>query len=92
MNDSIEENRNFLFIKIIQSGEIEKIPLNQVHLDMKFNLLYLPLLKSLKISKENIILSNKEGVALTNKDLNLPVKKIVEKFGNIINLYYEKIF
>jgi hypothetical protein len=43
------------------------------------------------LSKKDIFFTNDEGRALNNMDLNLPLNKIIEKFGKKINLYYEKI-
>ncbi len=91
MNDSNSHISYFLAIKIIQSGEIKKIPLNDVNLSKIFKEFYISIIKDLKLSKKDVFLSIDSGITLTNSDLNLTVEKIIKRFGNKINLYYEKI-
>lgn len=71
----------FLFLKIIQSGEIIKIVLTETNLKQKFKEFYVPILKRLKLKEKNVFISNKEGKMLGNSDLELPLKVISEKFG-----------
>ena len=78
-------------IKIIQSGKIKSFSLTESNLNKKFREVYTPLIKELKLSKKDIFFTNDEGRALNNMDLNLPLNKIIEKFGKKINLYYDKI-
>jgi hypothetical protein len=85
------KNEEFFVLKIIQSGEIKSFSLSEENLNKTFKELYLPIIKELKLKKKDIFLSNDAGKALTSLDLNLSLKEILEKFGNKINLYYEKI-
>ncbi len=82
----------FLFLKIIQSGEIIKIVLTETNLKKKFKEFYVPILKRLKLKEKNVFISNKEGKMLGNSDLELPLKVISEKFGYRLKLYSEKVF
>ena len=82
----------FLFLKIIQSGEIIKIVLTETNLKQKFKEFYVPILKRLKLKEKNVFISNKEGKMLGNSDLELPLKVISEKFGYRLKLYSEKVF
>ena len=86
-NNTLEDFK----IKIIQSGNVKSISLNESNLNTQFRELYTPLIKELKLSKKDIFFTNDQGKALTDMDLNLPLIKIIEKFGYKINLYYEKI-
>ncbi len=91
MNNSNLKNDEFFIIKIIQSGEIKSFSLTNENLSKKFKDLYFPVIKGLKIKKKDVFLSNDAGRALDSIDLNLSLKEIIEKFGNKLNLYYEKI-
>ncbi len=82
----------FLFLKIIQSGEIIKIVLTETNLKKKFKEFYVPILKRLKLKEKNVFISNKEGKMLGNSDLELHLKVISEKFGYRLKLYSEKVF
>ena len=82
----------FLFLKIIQSGEIIKIVLTETNLKKKFKEFYVPILKRLKLKEKNVFISNKEGKMLGNSDLELPLKVISEKFGYRLKLYSETVF
>jgi len=82
----------FLFLKIIQSGEIIKIVLTETNLKKKFKEFYVPILKRLKLKEKNEFISNKESKMLGNSDLELPLKVISEKFGYRLKLYSEKVF
>ncbi len=82
----------FLFLKIIQSGEIIKIVLTETNLKKKFKEFYVPILKRLKLKEKNVFINNKEGKMLGNSDLELPLKVISEKFGYRLKLYSEKVF
>lgn len=85
------KNEEFFVLKIIQSGEIKLFSLSEENLNKKFKEFFFPIIKELKLKKNDIFLSNDAGKAFSNIDLNLTLKKIIEKFGNKINLYYEKI-
>ena len=91
MNDSINENIEFLIIKIVQSGEILKIPLHERNLKKQFRQMYLPLLKDYKLKEKDVFFSNEQGKTMVDFHLNLSVKEIVEKFGQKLKLYYEQI-
>jgi hypothetical protein len=87
-----KKNMEFLFLKIIQSGETIKIELTSMNLRKKFKDFYKPILKKLKLKEKNIFISNKEGKMLRNSDLELPLHVISKKFGCRLNLYSEKVF
>ena len=91
MKNLTNDNLADFKIKIIQSGNVKPFSLTERNLNTQFRELYAPLIKELKLSKKDIFFTNDQGKALTNMDLNLPLIKIIEKFGNKINLYYEKI-
>ncbi|TFG15162.1 MAG: hypothetical protein EU535_01985 [Promethearchaeota archaeon] len=91
MKNLSNDNSADFKIKIIQSGNIKSFSLTESNLNTQFRELYAPLIKELKLSKKDIFFTNDQGKALNNIDLNLPLFKIIEKFGNKINLYYEKI-
>ena len=85
------KNDESLIIKIIQSGEIKSFSVTEENLNKKFKEIYLQIIKGLKLKRKDIFLSNDAGRALSSLDLNLTLKEILEKFGNKINLYYEKV-
>ena len=91
MNESESENIDFFLIKIVQSGEIERISLIDQNLNKKFKEIYYSLLKQLRFKEKDILLSSDEGKALSDLDLKLSLKEIIEKFGPSLNLYNEKI-
>ncbi|MFX1446165.1 MAG: hypothetical protein ACFFHV_22400 [Promethearchaeota archaeon] len=78
-------------IKIIQSGELKTIPLIDENLKTPFKEIYFPIIKELKLKHKDVFLCNDAGKALTNADLDFSLSKIHKKYGNKINLYYEKI-
>lgn len=82
----------FLFLKIIQSGEIIRIALTDMNLKKNLKEFYVPILKRLKLKEKNVFISNKEGKMLRNSDLELPLKVISEKFGYRLKLYSETVF
>jgi hypothetical protein len=92
MNESYNQENEFLSFKIVQSGEIIKISLTTSILGKKFNDIYFSLLKELKLKQENTYISNQEGKMIGITDLDLPVKDIVRKYGVELKLYYERIF
>lgn len=87
-----KKDKEFLFLKIIQSGETIKIELTDMNLRKKFEDFYKPILKELKLKEKNVFISNKEGKMLRNSDLELPLNLISEKFGYRLNLYSERVF
>lgn len=82
----------FLFLKIIQSGEIIKIVISDKNLKKNLKEFYVPILKELKVKEKDVFISNEEGKMLGNYDLELPLNLIFKKFGNNLKLYSEKIF
>jgi hypothetical protein len=90
MNELKDDKLDIFYIKIIQSGIIKSYSLHKI-IDRKFNEVYIPLLKDLKINKRDVLLTNENGKALGDYELNLPIPQIIKKFGYKINLYCEKI-
>ena len=86
------EQEKFLSFKIIQSGEIIKISLNQTNLRKKFQEIYLSLLKKLKLKHKDAFLSNDEGKMIGIPDWDLSLEGIINKFGRKLRLYCEKVF
>jgi len=82
----------FLFLKIIQSGEIIKIALTDMNLKKNLKEFYVPILKKLKLKEKNVFISNVEGKMLGNSDLELPLNIISKKFGNRLKIYSEIVF
>jgi len=87
-----KEDKEFLSFRIIQSGEIKKVPLTPVNLKINFRDIYLSLLKELKLKQKDTFLSNEEGKMIRIPDLSLSLEEIVHKFGPMLKLYSEKIF
>ena len=92
MDDLNIEEEKFLSFKIIQSGEIKNLLLNEANLRRKFNGIYFSILKELKLNPRDTYLSNEEGRMIGNLDLNLSLEEVVKKFGYNLKIYYEKIF
>ena len=92
MDDLNIEEEKFLSFKIIQSGEIKNLSLNEANLRRKFNKIYFSILKELKLNPKDTYLSNEEGKMIGNLDLNLSLEDMVKKFGYKLKIYYEKIF
>ncbi|MCK4379680.1 MAG: hypothetical protein KAW51_00970 [Candidatus Lokiarchaeota archaeon] len=92
MDDLNIEEEKFLSFKIIQSGEIKNLLLNEVNLRRKFNEIYFSILKEFKLNPRDTYLSNEEGRMIGTLDLNLSLEEVVKKFGYILKIYYEKIF
>jgi hypothetical protein len=91
MNNTKHQEKQFLFIKIVQSGESIKISLTEKNLPIEFKEIYLPLLQELKLKQKNVYISNEDGKMIGNFDFNLPLEEIIQKFGNKLKLYYEKV-
>ena len=82
----------FLFLKIIQSGETIRIALTDMNLKKNLKEFYFPILKKLKLKEKNVFISNVEGKMLENSDLELPLNIISKKFGNRLKIYSETVF
>ena len=82
----------FLFLKIIQSGEIIRISLTDMNLKKNLKEFYVPILKRLKLKGKNVFISNEEGKMLGNSDLELPLTVILKKYGYRLKLYSERVF
>ena len=91
MDNSEDQEPFFLFIKMIQGGEIKKIELTEFTLAKTFKEIYFPILKQLKMKEKDVFLSTESGRSISSYDLDLTVEEIVKKFGDKLNLYYEKI-
>ena len=91
MNDFIKEDEEFLSFKIIQSGEIKKVPLTPMNLIKKFREIYIALLKELRLKQKDTFLSNDEGMMVGIHDLGLTLNEIIIKFGTLLKVYSEKI-
>ncbi|MFX0042077.1 MAG: hypothetical protein ACFE8L_04115 [Candidatus Hodarchaeota archaeon] len=92
MSEPKDIYHEFLFLKIIQSGEIIRIALTDMNLKKNLKEFYIPILKRLKLKEKSVFISNEEGQMLGNSDLILPLKEISIKFGNRLKLYSEKVF
>ena len=91
MENSDSQESFFLFFKIIQGGDIEKVELTELTLEKNFKEVYFLILKKHNMKEKNVFLSTESGRSISSFDLNLTVEEIVKKFGNKLNLYYEKI-
>jgi hypothetical protein len=91
LNDIENKDVKFFRIRVIQSGEIININLDNTNLRTIFSEIYFPLLKKLRLKKEDAYLSNDQGKMVRDFDLKLSLEKIIERFGNRLNLYYEKV-
>jgi len=85
------ENMGSLKIKIIQIDEIIEVGLNEEYLNKSLKIIYDNILKTYRIKKKDAYISNPSGKTLSSLDLNLPIRKIIEKYGSELNLYNEKI-
>lgn len=92
MKNTEHQEKQFFFFKIIQSGEIIKIALTEINLANNFKEIYLPLLKQLKLKQKDVYVSNEEGKMIGDFDMELSLESILNKFGNKLKLYCEKIF
>ncbi|MFX0039400.1 MAG: hypothetical protein ACFFB9_08600 [Promethearchaeota archaeon] len=92
MKNTEHQEKQSLFFKIIQSGEIIKIALTEINLANNFREIYLPLLKQLKLKQKDVYVSNEEGKMIGDFDMELSLESILNKFGNKLKLYCEKIF
>jgi len=92
MEFSKRDSNKFLTIRIIQSGDKLRVRLTKINLRKKFNEIYAPLLKQLKLKKNYAYLSSKDGKMVSLSDLNLSLEDFVQKFGLNLKLYYERIF
>ena len=91
MSNPKHQEKQFLFFKIVQSGERIKIPLTKENLTSEMKEIYLILLKDLKLKQKDVYISNEEGKMIGDFDMKLSLEDIVSKFGNKLKLYYEKI-
>ncbi|MFX1379490.1 MAG: hypothetical protein ACFFA4_10390 [Promethearchaeota archaeon] len=91
MSNPKHQEKQFLFFKIVQSGERIKIPLTKENLTSEMKEIYLILLKDLKLKQKDVYISNEEGKMIGDFDLKLSLEDIINKFGNKLKLYYEKI-
>ena len=89
MNNSNHHEQQVLSFKIVQSGESIKIPLTEKDLTSEFEEIYYPLLQELKLKQKDVYVSNEEGMMLNTSDQTLPLREVIEKFGNKLKLYYE---
>lgn len=92
MKNTEHQGKQFFFFKIIQSGEVIKIALTERNLTSNFKEIYLPLLKQLKLKQRDVYISNEEGKMIGDFDMELSLESILNKFGNKLKLYCEKIF
>ena len=92
MEFSKRDSNKFLTIRIIQSGDKLRVRLTKINLRKKFNEIYAPLLKQLKLKKNYAYLSSKDGKMVSLSDLNLSLEDFVQKFGLNLKLYYERVF
>ena len=91
MSDSNNNKPDFLRIKIVQSGEIERIPLTERNQPKKFKEILNDILKDLKLKQKDVFISNDLGQGITGLNLSLTIKEIVEKFGSNLKFYSDKI-
>lgn len=91
MKESDNAELDILWIKVVQSGELKKIPLSEVNLSKKFKDIYFPMLKELKLKQNYAFLTDETGKMLGPLDIADSVENIVKKFGSKLELYYEKI-
>jgi len=91
MSDLENHGYEFLSLKIVQSGEIKKIPLTTENKKKKFKNVYLPILKELKLKHKDVFLSNEEGKMVGPFDYSLKLGEIINKFGNELKLYSERV-
>ena len=92
MSNLNEGSKNFLSFKIIQSGDVKRISLNPENLGISFQDLFHLLLKELNLKYKDVFLSNMKGKMIGINDLSLSLGEIIQKFGNELRLYSEKIF
>jgi len=91
MSDLENHGYESLFLKIVQSGEIKKIPLSPENMKKKFKNVYLPILKELKLKHKDAYLSNEEGKMIGPFDYSLNLGEIINRFGNELKLYSERV-
>ena len=91
MSDLENHGYEFLSLKIVQSGEIKKIPLIPENMKKKFKNIYLPILKTLKLKHKDVFLSNEEGKMIGPFDYSLNLGEIINRFGNELKLYSERV-
>ncbi len=91
MSDLENQGYEFLSLKIVQSGEIKKIPLSPENMKKKFKSVYLPILKELKLKHKDVFLSNEEGKMIGPFDYSLNLGEIINRFGNELKLYSERV-
>ena len=91
MSDLENHGYEFLSLKIVQSGEFKKIPLSPENMKKKFKNVYLPILKELKLKHKDVYLSNEEGKMIGPFDYSLNLGEIINRFGNELKLYSERV-
>ena len=91
MSDLENHGYEFLSLKIVQSGEFKKIPLFPENMKKKFKNVYLPILKELKLKHKDVYLSNEEGKMIGLFDYSLNLGEIINRFGNELKLYSERV-
>ena len=91
MSDLKNHGYGFLSLKIAQSGEIKKISLTPENMKKKFKNVYFPILKELKLKHKDVFLSNEEGQMIGPFDYSLNFGEIINRFGNELKLYSEKV-
>ena len=91
MSDLKNQDNEFLSLKIVQSGETKKIPLTPENMKKKFKKIYLPILKELKLKHKDVFLSNEEGKMIGPFDFSLNLGEIINRFGNELKLYSERV-
>ena len=82
---------DFLYFKIVQSGEKETIPMNPRILNESFGKLFDGVLKKYNLKKKFAYLTTKSGVMLNNFDLRRKTQAILQEYSNEFELYYDKI-
>ena len=92
MIDFNKEGNKFLSFKIIQSGEIVKVPLTPANLRKKFYEIFDSLLQKLKLKQKETFMSNNEGKMINTLELDLSLEEIINKYGLRLKVYSERIF
>lgn len=91
MDNTQNKLNEFLSVEIVQSGDVLKVSLSPTNLKKSFNVIYVSLLKELKLKQKDTYLSNDSGKMVGEIDLKLSLGDIIKNFGKKLKLYYEKI-
>lgn len=91
MDNTQNKLNEFLSVEIVQSGDVLKVSLSPTNLKKSFNVIYVSLLKELKLKQKDTYLSNDSGKMVGEIDLKLSLGDIIKIFGKKLKLYYEKI-